>query len=119
MRKPRWLDAKEVHRWLTKHCEHCGLRFRWGPRDSRHSFGNRDGKVYHGPCIAFVQWRSKAEERLDLLATVCEIAGMTGDDVQGVVSMRTSGSPDASTEQNKAWRVFYDLEQRETGETKT
>lgn len=114
MRRPKWTDRQEVRRWLTERCEHCGHRFRW-KRDARHSFGNRDGKVYHGPCIALVQWRSKAEERLDLLATVCEISGMTGADVQGVISMRASGSPDASTEQNKAWRVFYDLEKR-TGE---
>lgn len=112
MRRPRWLDAKELRRWLTKRCEHCGHRFRW-KRDARHSFGNGDRKVYHGPCIALVQWRNKAEERLDMLALVCEVAGLTGEDIRGIVEIRTTGTDNASIEQNAAWRVFYDLEQRQ------
>lgn len=118
MRRPRWTEPKTIHRWLTKRCEHCGHRFRWS-RDARHATGNRDGKVYHGTCMSYLHWRRVAEERLDMVALTCEIAGLTGRDVQGVVEIRTTGTTDPSTDRDKAWRVFYDLEKRTEKETTT
>ena len=96
---------------LTARCEHCGHRFR-RRRDPRHSFGNADGRVYHGPCIAYVQWRRKAEERLRVVGLVCDLAGITGRDVTVVVELRAGDDADRRIhDSNEVWRVFYDLEQ--------
>lgn len=118
MRRPRWTEPKTIHRWLTKRCEHCGHRFRWS-RDARHATGNRDGKVYHGPCRAYLHWRQVAEERLDVVALACDVAGLSGRDLQGIAEMRGTTVPGADNERDKVWRVFDALEQRETSETKT
>ncbi|MGM7422990.1 hypothetical protein [Cellulosimicrobium sp. CpK407] len=108
MRRPRWLDAREVHRWLTLRCGHCGHRFRW-KRDGRHRL-NPGGPVYHGPCIAYLDWRRKADERLDVLGTVMDLATFTARDVQTVVELRYEKPTERSQASNLAWRVFYDLE---------
>lgn len=100
----------EIRRWATLRCEHCGHRFRW-KRDARFSFGNRDGKVYHGPCIAYLQWRTKAGERLAILDVVSEVSGMTARTIEGVIENRTERLSDIRTSQsNRAWRVFRDLD---------
>ncbi len=92
-------------------CEHCGHRFRWN-RDARHSFGNDDNRRYHGPCIAYVTCRRRAEERLTVLGVVVELTGITSSDVREVMANRVDGPPWAGSDQwNLAWRVFYDLEQ--------
>jgi hypothetical protein len=98
-----------VRSWWGDRCTHCGHRFRWR-KDARHSFGNRDGKeVFHDPCMGYVIWRRKAEERLDMLALVCEVWGVTDRDVKGIVEMRAQNDLDQSARSDLAFRVFYDL----------
>lgn len=113
--------AGSVHPWWRRfkrngyrrdRCEGCGHRFRWS-RDPRHSFGNRDGKVWHGPCIALVQWRGAADERLAILDLICEVWAVTDRDVKGVVEMRTADDASGARLRNQAFRVFYDLSNRE------
>lgn len=107
----------EIKRWATLRCEHCGHRFRW-KRDNRFSFGNRDGKVYHGPCIAYLQWRTKADERLKILDLVTDIAGLNSLTIEGVIENRTERLSDARTAlSNRSWRVFRDLGKLRSGET--
>lgn len=110
MTVPRWLDRKEIHRWLTLRCDHCGHRFRW-KRDARHSFGNRDGKVWHDTCISLVICRRKAEERLQVVGVMVELSGLTASDVREAMGLRDSkGQPGTGSDGwNRAWRVFYDL----------
>lgn len=99
----------EVKRWLTLRCERCGHRFRL-KRDARHSFGNRDGKVYHRPCLEAIVWQSKAEERLEILDIVTDIAGLNHLTIEGVIENRTERLSDARAAlSNRSWRVFRDL----------
>jgi hypothetical protein len=98
----------EITRWLTLRCAHCGHRFRWS-RDARHSFGNRDGIVYHGPCIAYLQARRRADERLEVLGWTLDIADLTGDEVRQVIELRMSMDLSTLDQGGKAWRVFYEL----------
>lgn len=99
---------KRVQRWLNDRCEHCDHRFHW-KHDARHSFGNRDGKVYHEPCIAHLIWRTKADERLRILAVICEAWGVTSGDVDGLVSMQSATDDERRDRSNMRFRVFYDL----------
>lgn len=99
----------EIKRWATLRCAHCGHRFRWR-RDARHSFGNRDGKVYHRPCLEAIMWRSKADERLVILDLVTDIAGLNSLTIEGVIENRTEHLSDARTSlANRSFRVFRDL----------
>lgn len=105
----------EIKRWATLRCAHCGHRFRWS-RDSRSSFGNRDGKVYHGPCIAYIQWRSKAAERLEVLDVVTDLAGISHRLIVGVIENRAEGADERTRESNRAFRVFYDLDKKRSAD---
>lgn len=98
----------EIRRWATLRCAHCGHRFRWS-HDPRSSFSDRSGKVYHGPCIAYMQWRRSAEDRLKVLGWVLDIAQLTPDDVRQVLELRMSMDLSTLDQGGIAWRVFYDL----------
>lgn len=100
-------DPKEVRRLLTLRCAHCGHKFRW-MRDARHSFGEC-GEVYHGPCISYVTWRRKADERLGVLALTLDVTGVTDRDIQGAAELRATTDEERVAASNRAFRVFYDL----------
>ncbi|MDH5134982.1 MULTISPECIES: hypothetical protein [unclassified Microbacterium] len=102
-------NLTEIKRWATLRCEHCGHRFRWS-RDARHSFGNRDGKVYHRPCLEGIVWRSKADDRLAVLDVVTEVAGISNRLVTGVIEIRATSEDERITASNQSWRVFRDLD---------
>jgi len=110
-----WWRRFRRNGYRPERCEECGHRFHW-KRDARHSFGNRDGKVWHGPCMSLVVMRGKAEDRLEVLGVMVELTGVTGADVRATMSLRdTSGQPGSgSNGWNLAWRVFYDLENSRT-----
>jgi hypothetical protein len=92
------------------------LRGKWDERQRRryveswHSFGNRDGKVWHGPCMAFERWRTTADERLAVLDLICDVWGVTQSDVEQVVALRTADDATGGNERNRAWRVMYALQ---------
>lgn len=98
----------EIKRWATLRCAHCGHRFRWR-RDARHSTSNRDGKVFHGPCLSAVTWRAKAEERLAVLGLVVETTGVDTLAMQAVAQRRETTDAAQTAAGNRTWRVFYDL----------
>lgn len=108
----KWLDVMEVRRWLTLRCAHCGHRFRW-KRDPRHSFGNHDGRVYHGPCMGYITWRRDAEERLEVLGIACDITRLTSQTITGLVEMRAKDEGERITQSNKVFRVFYALRKQQ------
>lgn len=105
----------EIRRWATLRCDHCGHRFRW-KRDARSSFGNRDSKVYHGPCIAYIQWRRTAEERLTVVGLLAEVSGLNTNDMQAIAHGRAPVGEE-HTASNLVWRVFYDLSKLPTVHT--
>jgi hypothetical protein len=110
--RPWWRRFRR-NGYRIDHCEHCGHRFRFR-RDARHSFGNEDSRVYHSPCMSYVVWRRKAEERLTVLGVVVDLTNVTADDLRQVMSFRAAGGPaDEGDQWNLAWRVFYDLEQQQ------
>src|SRR3546814_20706100 len=100
----------EIRRWATLRCAHCGHRFHWS-RDARFSTGSRDGKVYHEPCLGYIEWRRQAEERLTVVDLLADVSGLNTNDMQAVAT-----GPAAVGEEHTAvtpvWRVFYDLSQR-------
>lgn len=102
-------NPKEVRRKLKLRCAHCGHKFRW-LNDGRHSLGNRDGTVYHQPCISYVMWRDRADERLAVLALTLDLSGLAVADVKGAAELRAADHDDRATASNRAFRVFRDLE---------
>ena len=98
----------EIKRWAKLRCAHCGHRFRWS-RDPRSSFGGRDGKVYHGPCIAYLIWRKSAEDRLTVLGLVAEIADLGDSEVGAIAELRAADENERTASSNRVWRVFNDL----------
>lgn len=104
---PWWRRFKR-NGYRRDRCAHCGHGFHWS-RDARHSTGNRDGAVYHGPCSAYLHWRKKAEDRLTVVGAMSDLSGLVSSDVQGAMGLRGG-----SDESNVAWRVFYDLEKSTT-----
>ena len=105
----------EIKRWLTIRCAHCGHRFRWS-RDARHSFGTRDGRVYHRPCLERIMWRTAAEERLAVLDVVTDLAGISNRLITGVIENRAESEAQRISESNRSWRVFRDLDKMRAAE---
>lgn len=110
--RPWWRRFKR-NGYQRDRCHHCGHPFRWS-RDPRHATGNRDGLVFHGPCIALVSCRRKADERLSVLDLALHVTHTTVRDLRDLASLQYSDlSPVARTiGDNRVWRVTYDLEQR-------
>lgn len=106
---PWWRRFKR-NGYKRDRCAHCGHPFRWS-RDARFATGNRDGKVFHGPCQSYLIWRAKADARLAVLGKTAELAGIDGGDVCGALSLS-----DGSGARNLAWSVFYDLKKTATTE---
>lgn len=106
--KAKWMDAREVKRWLTLRCEHCGHRFRW-KRDYRFSFGNRDGKVYHEFCMGYVTWLATAAERLAIVGLLSELSGLTNRDVTVAAELRANSEDQRIGDSSRVFRVFRDL----------
>ena len=96
---PWWRRFKRNGYQLDR-CEHCGHGFRWS-KDARHSFGNRDGKVFHSPCISYKIARRQADDRLAVLGVVMEVSGLTPSEVQTVIELRETDC--------HAFSVFHDL----------
>ena len=107
----RWLRSWWLRRTLR--CEGCGHRFR-RRGDALHSFGGGDRRVYHGPCLALVVWRRKADERLHVLGLAMDLSGLTAADVQTAAELRAESKTQAASAWNEAWRVMRDLEEDET-----
>lgn len=118
LRKLRWKieryrpDGNKLRRRLIERCESCGQHARY--LESWHTHGNRDGKVWHGPCIALDTWRSTAEERLTVLDVITEVWSITSRDVQIVASLREDEWEGRGRFEDLAWRVFYALDQKHT-----
>lgn len=110
--RPWWRRFKRNGYRLDR-CEHCGHRFRWR-RDSRFATGNRDGKVFHGPCLAYRTWRTKADERMDVLGLTLDLSGMSDRDVKTAAELRATGDDERVVASNRAFRVFYDLQKATT-----
>lgn len=111
-----------VHPWWRRfkrngyrrdRCHHCGHPFRWS-RDARHANGNRDGRVYHGPCIALEIWRAKADDRLTVLDLALHVTHTTVRDLCDLALLQYSDlDSDARTiADNRVWQVTHDLEKR-------
>ena len=99
---------RRLKRWLRDRCDHCGHRFAW-KGDGRYSHGNRDGRVLHGPCMAYLTWRTKADERLAMLGVTLDMAGMTDRDVKTAVELRAESEDQRVSDSNAAFRVFRDI----------
>lgn len=109
-RIPPWWRRFKRNGYHIERCDYCGHRFAW-KGDARHSYGHGDGKVWHGPCMALLTSRNKAEERLTVLALICDIWEVAGSDVRELMANRAmSEGYERSNAWNLAWRVFYDLE---------
>lgn len=113
---PRWMRYREVQRWLTIRCDLCGHRFRW-KRDARHTRQERGGrKVYHQWCIAYLQWRTDAEERLVVIDELDKLyANEIGQD-SSRMELAIMGELTAATEDDRVaianllFRVFLSLD---------
>src|SRR5687767_2960074 len=93
-------------RWKLR-CDHCKRRFL--PTDIPHGYSSTD-RVWHDVCMSYGHWRRKAEERLDVLDVVSEIWGIDAQTVRGAFANRYPQGIESSRAWDKAWRVFYDLE---------
>lgn len=99
-------------RWTLDRCEHCGHRFAW-KGDARHATGNRDGKVFHGSCLALRTWRTKAEERLWVLDRTLGCSGTSEADVKFFIDFGAETDDERIAASNRAFRVFYDLSKQD------
>lgn len=91
-------------------CEECGRRGRWN--ESWHTFGNRDGKHWHGICIALAQRRTQVDEAMAVLDLICDVWNVDSRAVQQVAELRGGQAWDEANQKNRAWRVMYALERR-------
>lgn len=106
-----WWRRFERNGYRRERCEGCGHPFRWS-RDPRHSLGNRDGKVWHGPCLSLMTTRAKADERLEVLDLVCDVWEIDDQAAKGVVENRATTDDERVAASNRAFRVFHDLSKR-------
>lgn len=103
-----WFRRFKRNGYRRDRCHHCGHPFRW-TRDSRHATGNRDGKVFHGPCMAYLTWRAKADERIAVLGLTVEVTGVNDRDIKAAAELRAASEDERVASSNRAFRVFYDL----------
>lgn len=108
MKVRRLFNWREIRRWATLRCAHCGHRFRWS-RDARHSFGDASGKVYHGACQSAIVWRNKAKEAYDVLRLVCDVEGINRRVVTTIAELRAETEEERVAASNKVFRVFYNM----------
>ena len=108
MRLRRLLNWREVRRWATLRCAHCGHRFRWS-RDARHSFSDASNDVYHGPCQAAIVWRRKSEEAHEVLGLMLDITGLDSRDVTALAELRAETADERVAASNRVFRVFYEM----------
>ena len=92
-------------RWTVDRCDGCGHRFAWRG-DPRHGLNS---KTYHGPCLSAMTWRTRAQERLEVLALVCEVWDIKASDARELMANRFPDGYESSNGWNRAWRVFQDL----------
>lgn len=114
MRRIRpWWRRFKANGYRRDRCHHCGHPFRWS-RDARHANGNRDGRHYHGPCLAAVTWRRIAEDRLTVLDLALHVTHTSVRDLRDLASLQYSDlDHDARViGSNRVWRATYDLEKR-------
>ncbi len=88
--------------------------------DAWHTFGNRDGKVWHAECSDLVLTRRVAEERLAVLDLVTDVIGLSEREVVAMAELRANtGESYVTTEQsnasNRAWRAMRDVEKLRDG----
>lgn len=108
----RLVNPRDVRRWLTLRCAHCGHRFRWS-KDARNSFGGSNA-VYHSPCMSYIVWRRRATEAEEVLTLIADAFGITERDVSGVAELRATSDDQRVMDTNKVWRVFYNTRQEVT-----
>lgn len=113
--KARFRGARawvRYRRWRLR-CDHCGLGFL--PVHSVHGYGGKES--FHDVCMSARTWRYKAEERLEVLDLVADVWGITmGDATELMANRAERENYERSNAWNKAWRVFYDLDnQRKKG----
>jgi hypothetical protein len=107
---PWWRRFKRNGYRLDR-CEHCGHRFRWS-RDARFGHTGSD-KTWHGPCLSYVTWRTKAEEAHDVLALVMDVTGVTSRDMTTAAELRATSDDERIAVSSRTWRVFYETEKRQ------
>lgn len=95
-------SPREVRRLLTLRCEGCGHPFRWY-RDQRHSLGNRDGLVWHGPCLSLVVMRQQLEDTRAVLGMLLDVTNVTARDLELVNELRTESG---TSERSRVFRVL-------------
>lgn len=119
--------ARRLRRYVSDlrrglRCGHCGRRARWG--ESWHGYGSPD-RVWHDVCMSYRHWRTKADERLQILDLVTDVWQVRAQDVYSLAEGRAAdGDPDQPSPRtsaesdawNLAWRVFYDLEHHRTAQ---
>lgn len=97
-------------RWTLDRCDGCGHRFAW-KGDAR--FG-LNSQTFHEPCLQARTWRTHAEERMQVLELVCDVWGVDAAAVRELFANRQAGEGfERSNAWNLAWRVFYQMEQRQ------
>lgn len=104
------MPTRHKLRRLTERCETCGRRGRWN--ESWHTYGNRDGKVWHGQCMALEHARNAAEERMQMLDLITEVCGISGRDAQTLAGLREDEWTGHGRYEDLAFRVFYALDNR-------
>lgn len=95
-------NPREVRRLLTLRCAECGHPFRWH-RDARHSFGNDDGLVRHGPCQSLVVVRQNLRDTREVLGMVLDLTDLTAHDLEVANELRTEPG---SRERSRVFRVL-------------
>ena len=87
-------------RWTLDRCDGCGHRFAW-KGDAR--FG-QNSQTFHQPCLNAQMWHTKADERLEVLAAICDVWEITESDMRDLMQNR-----DEARGWDLAWRVFRDM----------
>lgn len=114
MKVRRLFNWREVRRWATLRCAHCGHRFRWN-RDARYSFSDASGNVYHGPCQSAIVWRRKSEEAHEVLRLVLDVTGLDSRYVTALAELRAETEEDRVAASNRVFRVFYNMNSAKIG----
>jgi hypothetical protein len=108
MKVRQLFNWREIHRWATLRCAHCGHRFRWS-QDARHSFSDASGKVYHGPCQSAIVWRNKAEEAYEVMRLILEVKEISQRDVTTIAELRAETEEERVAASNRVFRVLYNM----------
>lgn len=105
----RRMNLKRLRRWWRERCSACGHRTWFGES----AYSHPGSGIFHDYCSRELTQRHRAEDAMAVLDAVTETWQVDAATVKALMGLRAqSDGYEASNAENRAFRVFRELEHR-------